>query len=70
MVSTHLEILRLSIGLVFSIRSLRTKKRQMVSDDAHFRVYRPGEILIRQGSRDQSLFIILAGDGQHHGRDR
>ncbi|WP_167528010.1 HDOD domain-containing protein [Desulfosarcina alkanivorans] len=33
----------------------------MVSDDTHFRVYRPGEMLIRQGSSDQSLFIILAG---------
>jgi HD-like signal output (HDOD) protein len=47
--------------LFFSIRSLRTKNGQMVSDDAHFRVYRPGEMLIRQGSSDQSLFIILAG---------
>ncbi|WP_372679054.1 HDOD domain-containing protein [Desulfosarcina sp.] len=33
----------------------------MVSDDAHFRVYHPGEVLIRQGHSDQSLFIILTG---------
>ena len=33
----------------------------MVSDDAHFRVYHPGEMLIRQGRSDQSLFIILTG---------
>jgi putative nucleotidyltransferase with HDIG domain len=37
------------------------EKRQIVSDDSHFRVYEPGEMLIRQGSSDQSLFIILTG---------
>ena len=37
------------------------EKRQIASEDAHFRMYNPGELLIRQGSSDQSLFIILTG---------
>ena len=37
------------------------RKRQIASEDARFRMYNPGEMLIRQGSSDQSLFIILSG---------
>lgn len=37
------------------------EKRQIASEDAHFRMYNPGELLIRQGSSDRSLFIILSG---------
>ncbi len=37
------------------------EKRRIVADDAHFKVYNPGEMLIRQRSDDQSLFIILSG---------
>ncbi len=37
------------------------EKRQMVSEDAHFKVYQPEDRLIQQGSHDQSLFIILTG---------
>lgn len=37
------------------------EKRQIASEDAHFRLYNSGELLIRQGSSDQSLFIILSG---------
>jgi len=37
------------------------EKRQIASEDAHFRMYNPGELLIRQGSSDRSLFIILTG---------
>ncbi|WP_319526423.1 HDOD domain-containing protein [uncultured Desulfosarcina sp.] len=37
------------------------EKRQIASEDARFRMYNPGEMLIRQGSNDQSLFIILSG---------
>jgi CRP/FNR family cyclic AMP-dependent transcriptional regulator len=61
MVSTHLEILQIINRLVFFNSFTADEKGQMVSDDARFRVYRPGEMLIRQGSSDQSLFIILAG---------
>ena len=61
MVSTPVEILsiinRLSIFKAFTA----DEKQQMVSEDARFRVYQAGELLIRQGSTDQSLFIILSG---------
>jgi putative nucleotidyltransferase with HDIG domain len=57
----RLEILSIINRLSFFDSFTTDDKRQMVSDEAHFRVYNPGETLIRQGSSDQSLFIILAG---------
>jgi putative nucleotidyltransferase with HDIG domain len=38
------------------------EKRQIVSDDAHFRAYQPDEVLIRAGSRDRNLFVLLTGE--------
>ncbi len=61
MVSTRVEILSIISRLSFFNSFTADEKRQMVSDDAHFRVYSSGELLIRQGSSDQSLFIILTG---------
>ena len=61
MVSTPVEILSIINRLGFFNSFTAQEKRQMVSDDAHFRVYHPGEMLIRQGHSDQSLFIILTG---------
>lgn len=61
MIGTPIEILPIISRLGFFNSFTASEKRQMVSDDTHFRVYRPGEILIRQGSEDQSLFIILTG---------
>jgi putative nucleotidyltransferase with HDIG domain len=60
-VSTSVEILPIINRLGFFTSFTAEEKRQMVSDDAHFRVYKPGELLIRQGHSDQSLFIILTG---------
>lgn len=60
-VSKPVEILPIINRLGFFNSFTAEEKRQMVSDDAHFRVYNPGEILIRQGHSDQSLFIILIG---------
>jgi len=60
-VSTSVEILPIINRLGFFNSFTAEEKRQMVSDDAHFRVYNPGEMLIRQGHSDQSLFIILTG---------
>lgn len=61
MVDTKLGLLpiidRLGIFESFTV----DEKRQMVANDAHFKVYQAGELLIQQGSRDQSLFIILTG---------
>ncbi len=37
------------------------EKRRIASDDACFKSYSPGEMLIRQGSRDRSLYIVLSG---------
>ena len=59
--STPVEILPIINRLGFFNSFTADEKKQMVSDDAHFRVYHPGEMLIRQGSSDQSLFIILTG---------
>ena len=59
--STPVEILPIINRLGFFNSFTAQEKRQMVSDDAHFRVYHPGEMLIRQGHSDQSLFIILTG---------
>ena len=59
--STPVEILPIINRLGFFNSFTAKEKRQMVSDDAHFRVYNPGEMLIRQGHSDQSLFIILTG---------
>jgi putative nucleotidyltransferase with HDIG domain len=59
--STRVEILPIIERLSFFSSFTTNEKRQMVSDDTHFRVYAPGELLIRQGSSDQSLFIILTG---------
>lgn len=59
--STHSDILPIINRLGFFNSFTADEKAQMVSDDAHFRVYNAGEMLIRQGSSDQSLFIILAG---------
>ena len=61
MASTRVEILSIIRRLRFFDSFTDDEKRQMVSEDAHFRVYNPGELLIRQGSSDQSLFIILTG---------
>ncbi len=61
MASTPVEILSIISRLSFFNSFTTDEKRQMVSDDAHFRVYNPGEQLIRQGSSDHSLFIILSG---------
>ncbi|WP_319404803.1 HDOD domain-containing protein [uncultured Desulfosarcina sp.] len=58
---TPVEILPIVNRLGFFNSFTAEEKRQMVSDDAHFRVYHPGEMLIRQGRSDQSLFIILTG---------
>lgn len=62
--STHIEILSIINRLSFFDSFTAVEKRQIVSDDGHFRVYDPGEMLIRQGSSDQSLFIILSGTVQ------
>jgi putative nucleotidyltransferase with HDIG domain len=59
--SSHIEILSILNRLKFFSSFTTEEKQQIVSDDAHFRVYNPGEMLIRQGSEDQSLFIILTG---------
>ena len=59
--STRVEILPIINRLSFFGSFTTNEKRQIVSDDTHFRVYAPGELLIRQGSNDQSLFIILTG---------
>jgi putative nucleotidyltransferase with HDIG domain len=56
-----LEILPIINRLGFFDPFTAQEKRRMVSDDTHFRVYNPGEMLIRQGHSDQSLFIILTG---------
>ncbi len=61
MVSTHVDILSIINRLSFFKAFTADEKRQMVSEDAHFRVYQSGELLIRQGSTDQSLFIVLSG---------
>ena len=61
MAITRVDILPVINRLSFFNSFTTGEKRQMVSDDAHFRVYNPGEMLIRQGSSDQSLFIILTG---------
>ncbi len=37
------------------------EKGRIVSDDTNFETYQPGEMLIRQGSGDKSLYIILSG---------
>lgn len=59
--SSQIEILSIINRLTFFDSFTTGEKRQIVSDDARFRVYNPGEMLIRQGSGDQSLFIILTG---------
>ena len=59
--SSQIEILSIINRLNFFSSFTTEEKRRIVSDDAHFRVYNPGELLIRQGSGDQSLFIILTG---------
>ena len=61
MVSKRIEILSVLDRLSFFDSFSADEKRQMASDDAHFRVYHSEELLIRQGSFDQSLFIILIG---------
>ena len=57
----HVEILPIINRLGFFDSFTTNEKRQMVSDDAHFQVYASGETLIRQGSIERSLFIILTG---------
>ena len=37
------------------------EKRRIATDEACFKSYAPGEMLIRQGSRDRSLYIVLSG---------
>jgi HD-like signal output (HDOD) protein/CRP-like cAMP-binding protein len=61
MLGRPLEILPIINRLGFFDSFTAEEKRQMVSDDAHFRVYHPQEMLIRQGHSDQSLFILLTG---------
>ncbi|HSO21157.1 MAG TPA: HDOD domain-containing protein, partial [Desulfosarcina sp.] len=61
MANTRVEILSIIRRLGFFDSFNEDEKLQMASEDAHFRVYDPGEMLIRQGSSDQSLFIILTG---------
>ena len=58
---SQIEILSIINRLHFFSSFTTDEKRQIVSDDAHFRVYNPGEVLIRKGSDEQSLFIILTG---------
>jgi len=60
-VSTQEDIWPIVDRLTFFNSFTTDEKRQIVSDDAYFKVYRAGEMLIRQGSRKRSLFIILAG---------
>ena len=59
--STQVDILPIINRLTFFDTFTTEEKRQIVSDEAHFRVYDPGELLIRKGSADQSLFILLTG---------
>jgi HD-like signal output (HDOD) protein len=59
--SSQIEILSILNRLNFFSSFTNEEKRRIVSDDAHFKVYKPDEMLIRQGSGDQSLFIILTG---------
>jgi len=59
--STQVDILPIINRLTFFDTFSTEEKRQIVSDEAHFRVYDPGELLIRKGSADQSLFILLTG---------
>ena len=61
MAGTHIEVLSIIRRLDFFATFSEDEKRQMASEDAHFRVYHPDELLIREGSSDQSLFIILTG---------
>jgi putative nucleotidyltransferase with HDIG domain len=61
MANRYIEILSVINRLSFFDSFTSGEKQQIVSDDAHFRVYNPKEMLIRQGSSDQSLFIILTG---------
>ena len=61
MAATPLEISSIIDRLAFFNSFSADEKRQLASEDAHFQVYAPGELLIRQGSPDQSLFIILSG---------
>jgi len=61
MAGTHIEVLSIIRRLDFFAGFSEDEKRQMASEDAHFRVYHPDELLIREGRSDQSLFIILTG---------
>lgn len=61
MATTGVEILSIIDRLSFFNSFTTGEKHRIVSDDAHFRVYKPEEMLIRQGSSDQSLFILLTG---------
>jgi HD-like signal output (HDOD) protein len=57
----NLEILPIINRLSFFDSFSTNDKRQIVSDDAHFQAYTSGQTLIRQGSIERSLFIILTG---------
>jgi len=61
MVSRQVEISAVIDRLAFFNSFNADEKRRIVSEDAHFRVYNPGELLIRKGSPERSLFIILTG---------
>ena len=61
MVAKLVEISAIIERLAFFNSFTADEKQQLASEDAHFKVYAPGELLIRQGSSDQSLFIILTG---------
>jgi putative nucleotidyltransferase with HDIG domain len=59
--SMHKEILSIINRLDFFSPFTAGEKGRIASEDAHFRVYQPEELLIRKGSSDQSLFILLTG---------
>ena len=61
MLANQVDISSIINRLAFFNSFTTAEKRQLASEDAHFNVYTPGELLIRQGSSDQSLFIILTG---------
>lgn len=60
-VSTPAQIRAIIDRLDFFSLFSADEKRCIAADDARFRSYAPGEMLIRQGSRDRSLFIVLSG---------
>lgn len=62
MIRNPVDVAEIIHRLAFFDTFTADEKRQIASEDAHFRMYNPGELLIRQGSSDRSLFIILSGN--------